>query len=461
MGAIHMNLSLAEACKLAETLAAKSGHHCYFAGLLYDALEDAVYRLASPVEARFGERGELIIPLPTIDNFPWEVEPLTDTIEPEHITLLVNGPIIEDNIWEFRRPDEPSALGAPAIIDVDKHWPEWATAIRRQNEALSVEGLEAILAALGFAPPTASLMPSWKSGLYVLHLADGRLYVGQSINMAARLATHRRTYPDLLKVSLLKLRSNKAELDTREREAIQVLERRGFPLLNIVHASITHQSSPFDDLVSPDEQRAWLVNPSALTMGMRPPVDPDVRLKQAAKLLRLQGRPDAGRIIACLRHYVAMCLPRPAATEPAYWSVSCMPSTNAGWSPRIACFNSNTMEIFVVGHHKDDPSKLWAFLNISAVGFGEAFESDDQFQAAYPGSTVENVGYIAAGHDQVNISVQGLAQLEQLLRNPDILAAARLLNLHLMRKRTNFFARYHCYDLADLLLELSTTLTPA
>lgn len=452
MGTVRHNLSIAQARDMVQLAKGHAEIRCFFAGLIYDPFEEAYFRLNAPVEVRFGEGGELFIPLPTLDDYLWTVVPVSSPAVPETVTMLTDGPIGDDNVWEFRSPTEPLALGEPAIVDPDKHWPDWATAIRRRNKALTAEGLDAILDALGFQPPTTTLAPAWKSGLYVLHLSGGRYYVGQSVDLPSRLATHRRTYPDLQQVSLIKLRSDKAELDSREQEAIYVLERRGFPLLNIVHASITHQSSPFDDIVTPDEQRRWLERPQDIDHGTRPAIDPDVRLKQAAKLVRLQQRPDAERVIACLRTYVRMCIPRPAATEPAYWSVSCMPSTNAGSWPRLACFNSNAMELFVVGYMKDDPSAIWAFVNISNVAFSEAYTSTEQFQARYPGATVEVVGYVAAGHDQVNIGIQSLDQLEELIQDPGIQRAARLLNLHLMRKRTNLYARYHCYDLADLLL---------
>lgn len=320
------------------------------------------------------------------------------------------------------------------------------------DQAHKTGQIEASLAALGFAPPTSNLAPSWKSGIYVLHLAHGRYYVGQSIDLAARLASHRRTFSDLEQVSLLRVRDNKADLDAREVTTIQTLERQGFPLLNIVHASITYQSSPFDDLVTPEQQQRWLADPATLHTGTRPTVGPAIRLKQAGKLDRLKQRPDAERLIACLKQYVMACIPAPASTEPTYWGVSCMPSTNANSWPRIACFNRNTMEIFVVGHFRDDPNTIWAFLNVSAVALWDSYHSSARLKGAHRGISVKRVGYVAAGHDQVNLEVTSLDQLERLLQDPAILAAARLLNLHLMRKRGNFFARFHCHDLADHLI---------
>lgn len=452
MRTIHRNLSPDEAYTLAHSDTTTAPLRCFFAGIIYDPADDVTYRLSAPVEVQFGENRELIIPLPTLNNYLWEIELPNEPADPEYVTVITEGPITEDNLWEFRRPDEPTQRGMPTMIDPDLHWPEWATRIRRQDAALKAEGLEAILAILGFAPPTANLVPPKKSGIYVLHLSDGRFYVGQSVDLTARLATHRRNYPTLQHVSLLHLPRTKAVLNDREVETIQILESRGVPLLNIVHASITHQSSPFDDLVFPDDQRRWLADPTTLPTGPRAAIPADLRAKQAIKFKRLQQRSDAKRIVACLRQYVAACIPASARTEPAYWSVSCMPSTNASTWPRIACFNSNTMEVCVVGHFKDNPRQIWAFVNISNLAFRTAYPQDAPFLAVYPSATIDHVGYVAAGIDQVSIEVVGIDQLERLLRDPGIVAAARLLNLHLMRKRTNLYARFHCYDLADKLI---------
>ncbi|MBP1466261.1 hypothetical protein EYB53_011145 [Candidatus Chloroploca sp. M-50] len=448
---IYRNLDPSEAYAFLEADESGEGYWT-FAGLIYDPLNQGVYRVAAPVAIDVDEHGNLSIPLPTLDNYPWAVAVWTDPVDQDDVTLLVEGPITEDNLWELCLPDEPVLLGELGIIDADTHWPEWAAAIRRCTAAFAVQGLDEILAALGFHPPMTAVVPAWKSGIYVLHLADDRYYVGQSVNLPARLAAHRRIYPDLHAVSLLKLRANQAELDLREQETIQILELQGFPLLNIVHASITHQSSPFDDLITPDAQQRWLASPLDLDHGVRPPVSPEQRMKQASKLKRLQQRPDADRLIACWRTYLTHCIPRPAATEPAYWSISCLPSTNISTSPRLACFNINVMEMFVVGYFKEDPRLLWAFLNVSMEGFAEMYAQPEQFEAAHPEASFEPSNYEAAGHDQLRLRVDGLDQLERLIADPGVQYAARLLNLHLMRKRTNLYARYHCYDLADLLL---------
>ena len=202
----------------------------------------------------------------------------------------------------------------------------------------------------------------------------------------------------------------------------------------------------------PAEQRRWLDKPLSLPPVERRIIPDEIRAKSADKYARLLRRPDISKIINVLQQYVASCIAIPHATEPDYWSVSCLPSTNASTWPRIACFNINTMEVFVVGHEKNDPRQIWSFLTVSNVAFTQAYSTDKEFLQAHPGASLEDSGYSAAGHDQVRIQVSSIEQATKLLGDPGITRAARLFNLHLMRKRTNFYARHHCYDLATSLL---------
>ena len=114
------------------------------------------------------------------------------------------------------------------------------------------------------------------------------------------------------------------------------------------------------------------------------------------------------------------------------------------------------MEVFVVGHRKGQPADIWAFINVSAEAFEHTYPTDEQFIQRYPQAYLSDSAYTAVGLDQLTLHIQGLATLQDILNDPAILAAARLLNLHLMRKRINLYARYHCFDLADLLVTPAT-----
>ena len=329
---------------------------------------------------------------------------------------------------------------------------------------MATEKLSPLLSRLGFGPPIdlrgrASLEglldDAQCCGIYVLHLAGGACYVGQSVNIIQRLAQHRRTYAAIEQISILPLRRDKALLDTCEVETIRALEQAGAALLNIVHASITIQSSPFDLVVPPDEQRRWLdsdpLRPpdSGAPLGM---VSAELRAKTAERLARLLQRPDQAELLELLRCYLRTCVPWPERTEAAFWSASCFPSTNSGLCPRLVCFNMNTMEVFVVQYSKREPDQLAAFINLSKEALRQTYPTNSAFRRRHPQANVEQADYAAAGLDQLQVTVEGREALRQLLGDPAVLRAARLLNLHLMRKRDNLYRQYHCYALAEALL---------
>jgi len=329
---------------------------------------------------------------------------------------------------------------------------------------MATEILSPLLSRLGFGPPLdlrerASLEglldDTQCCGIYVLHLAGGTCYVGQSVNIIQRLAQHRRTYAAIEQISILPLRRDKALLDTCEVETIRALERAGVALLNIVHASISIQSSAFDLVVPPHEQRLWVdsdtlrLPESGATLGA---VSAELRAKTAERLARLQERPDQAELLELLRSYLRACVLCPERTEAAFWSVSCFPSTNpSSWS-RLACFSMNTMEVFVVLYNRRAPDLLAAFINLSKEALRQTYPTDSALRRRHPLAKLRQLDYAAAGLDQLNVSVEGREALCQLLGDPAVLRAARLLNLHLMRKRGNLFRQYHCYALAEALL---------
>lgn len=244
-------------------------------------------------------------------------------------------------------------------------------------------------------------------------------------------------------------------LDAAERETIHILEDKGFRLLNIVHASITYQSSDFDLLITPVEQKAWLgsdIRQPPLDPGSRLPINESDRIRTRAKFALFRQRRDTAQLVHVLRTYVQRCIPRPQATEFNYWSVSCMPSTNRGSWPRIACFNMNVMEVFVVGYMKDNPRAHWAFLNVSQEALSRVYPTNELFYAQHPGTELLVSTYEAGGIDQIPIQFTKLDQVARALDDPAVVRAAQLSSHNLMRRRTNFYRRFHCFDLADLLV---------
>ena len=130
-----------------------------------------------------------------------------------------------------------------------------------------------------------------------------------------------------------------------------------------------------------------------------------------------------------------------------------MPSTNAAHSPRLAAVNMNIMETFVVYHPKHRPDNVLSFVNLSKARLLEQYPSEGKFYRQYPGTQWRQYrNYRAAGEDHMQVQLGNLSSAMRVLADPAIRSAAGLLNLRLMRKGGNIYARFHCFDLADQLL---------
>jgi hypothetical protein len=105
------------------------------------------------------------------------------------------------------------------------------------------------------------------------------------------------------------------------------------------------------------------------------------------------------------------------------------------------------METFVVGRTG------WAFINIAASPFEETYPEDSSFVQTYPDTRIRSSSYDAAGFDQLCIVMDSIVQAKEVLRDPAVLLAARVLNLQLMRKRKVLYSQSHCFDLSDELVK--------
>lgn len=418
----------------------------YYFGALCDPYEDNKLH-DFPGALCVGELTDSEVSLLLFDNrVMWPIQP----VEPYTFEIVVHDMLPNRTIY---------------TIPADTLWPEWATSQRRIFAALEADGLDATLTALGFTQTLGvrglgsidALLPKKeRSGIYILHFANGSYYVGQSVDITKRYQQHLRTYGRIEQLSYRPVPRKQIALDEAEIETIYILEEKGYALLNIIHASVSNQSSDFDLLMHPDDQKRWAATHApqehAASHQPRIVITEEQRLKQGHKFKAFQRRHDVQEITSLLHHYVTHCVPEPRLTEYSYWSVSCMPSTNASTFPRIACFNMNVMEVFVVGHDKYDQNQIWSFINIARSKFEEIYPSTEEFHRKYPCATIRESAYIAAGIDQLAISMEGIESVCQVLCDPAVIQAARLLSLHLMRKRTNIYGRYHCFDLADTLV---------
>jgi hypothetical protein len=99
----------------------------------------------------------------------------------------------------------------------------------------------------------ADLFPSGKRcGLYILHFANGEIYLGQALDVTLRYVQHRKVHADIERISFRRVA--KVILNDEERGLIWSLEQSGHRLRNITLTSIPKGESDFGLIMSVEEQ---------------------------------------------------------------------------------------------------------------------------------------------------------------------------------------------------------------
>lgn len=218
---------------------------------------------------------------------------------------------------------------ADAVKDLSELWLK----IAREN------GFEDFLTADdGFGRSTSSRR-RWanrnRPGIYFWLADNGEAYIGQSVRPLARLRQHLRDHGDITHAAFQ--RCLRQDLNALEQKLVDVAGRH-FPLRNIKFAVSTASPVAFDQLVSPAEQAAFVAG-GDLENGPWAPLEDHVRL-QARKFERFVADPASATALQALRLFVSRAIPKPAATEEKFWSVSLFPDR------RFVRVNAGHQEVF-------------------------------------------------------------------------------------------------------------------
>lgn len=156
-----------------------------------------------------------------------------------------------------------------------------------------------------------------ESGIYFWLATDGQAYVGKSMQPRARLRQHMKTHGDLLWAAFRPCAHD--ELDALEARLVD-LAGEHFPLRNIKLAVSTASEVPFDRIVTPEEQSAFLAG-GELPVGEWRHFEQLERLQQR-KFENLCAHPFASEVIAATQLFVGRAIPKPAETEVSFWSAT-------------------------------------------------------------------------------------------------------------------------------------------
>lgn len=286
--------------------------------------------------------------------------------------------------------------------------------------------------------------PGKRCGLYILHFTNGEIYTGQALDVTRRYVQHRKVHSDIERISFRRVA--KYRLNDEERALIWSLEESGHHLRNITFTSIPKGESDFDLVMPAEEQDRWLKDPSYVDSSGSRVVDPELRRKYSKKFERFTAMPRSDEVIAILRSYVQTGLPAFRRGEVSFWCVSCMPGRDV-----YARINIYWQEVLTVSVAENE---LWLSVHMADSPF---VPLSDEAQALlferHPTVELWEHQYKPGGPDQVAFTLP-VADARPFLSDPVVLPAIRLFNMRLMKKGPCNFARYHCMDLADRLVDV-------
>lgn len=205
------------------------------------------------------------------------------------------------------------------------------------------------------------------SGIYVLHFANGEAYVGKSVNVVSRYASHARRWTDIERVEFCPVAF---EAQARaERDIVARFVAQGVKLRNIDLVPLPLASDALDRVVDREFQAEWLNGvPDNRHFGLRGE-QARMRRRTAAKYAALAARRDFPDLVEAVACYLGMCVPWPHETERRFWSVTSLPSTGRSkdWR-RLVTVNVNAVEALVIGESIDDHGRpcVVGFLNCAA-----------------------------------------------------------------------------------------------
>ncbi|MEV6769678.1 GIY-YIG nuclease family protein [Nocardia sp. NPDC051030] len=295
-------------------------------------------------------------------------------------------------------------------------------------------------AATAFADARTSaltLKQAVQSGWYLLRFLDDTFYVGESVDLRARMGGQDRKWGEEIATVRFRVEAaSKQELKRREKILTRELETLGVPLRNVLNASIEAGRDALDELLPAAEQNRWLRDPRGYNAADQTPMKSmaaqEIRYSTSAR--RYHDKPEEAAVTAVLRTFLEACVPAPRATEFQYWSVS----TGTYNGRRRLCVSVGKMEVLVVNEN------LSGFLNVRRSLVAPDRRSERELRRRHPDTTLHHAVYDDAGTDLVLLSSPTLDGLQRLLDDPQVTAAAARLVFDVMQKHFCKYTRYHC-----------------
>ncbi|WP_235578951.1 MULTISPECIES: GIY-YIG nuclease family protein [unclassified Rhodococcus (in: high G+C Gram-positive bacteria)] len=286
-------------------------------------------------------------------------------------------------------------------------------------------------------------------GLYLLEFPDGKAYIGISIDIAARLAQHRRTYGDVLSFRLRPEARDDVSLRVVERALVHSAQRDGLVLLNREHSAVIVGETQLDSIVTPGEQREWEVDPVEVNRrdGSLGPEYTESQLAAHERSYdKLLKHPRHAEVIAALGMYLDRCVPFPARTEATFWTVSCYPGSSNTLLLRVSMAMLETFFIW----ENPDTKKLTVrmFVDGRHLPKRRKLALRKPWRSLSKHVRVGPRGHLSAGVFEQTVEVDDIGDLGDAFDIPGVARSAGSHALAVMRKKQSGYKTSHSPQLA-------------
>lgn len=221
-------------------------------------------------------------------------------------------------------------------ICLDPAWSKVALSLGMNDFALAEDGFSDVLCQ-GKEPRP---FEKRKSGIYFWRAENGETYVGQAVDIQARLRQHFRNHRDLVYAGYVSFPPDR--LDDMERILVTKAERF-FPMRNVKLVQSSARHMPFDSIIPAHDQEQFTErgNPPEWLHDARREF-PMLAVQTRTKRARFEALGDrAGLLLSAISRFVISAIPHPHLTEARFWSVSfldhVMARVNVGQQEVMTC----------------------------------------------------------------------------------------------------------------------------
>lgn len=296
-------------------------------------------------------------------------------------------------------------------------------------------------------PTIADLFkPDQRCGIYIFRSRDDEYYIGQAVDVIRRYVQHTKNHDDIQEITF-KCFPQK-ELNQMEQNLVKLFESKKIKLRNISLTSVPKGDTDLDLIIPYDQQQNWISSNFENKLNEHLIEQPELQEKYFKKFQRLLKRNDFHQSAKpFLIEYFKKCVLQPAKTELSFWSLTCLTKAFSNTN-HIALCRLNFFWCEVLTLWVDDDKNINYTFHLTKSLLTKSYLKSLKIKTLF----IDDHFYKRGGPDQFLIEVQGIDDALKILQDENIVLAIKTFNLRQMQKGATVYNRYHCIDLANLIL---------